>query len=55
MYILFIDEEITLIFSLKRVEISYKGDIPNPPVPLLPDNTTFTLNEKFHNFLLAKS
>lgn len=37
-----------------RVEVVYKGDIPLPSVPLLPENATFALNNNFRMWLLAK-
>ena len=37
-----------------RVEVGHKPDIPHPPLPLLPENNLFTLNEDFRKFLLTK-
>lgn len=38
-----------------KVEIGHKGDIPAPPLPLLPEKNIFNLNEAFRRWLLTKS
>ena len=38
-----------------RVEIAHKGDIPHPPLPLLPEKNLFHLDESFRRLLLTKS
>ena len=37
-----------------RIEIGHKGDIPAPPLPLLPENNIFNLDDNFRRILLTK-
>ena len=38
-----------------RMELGHKGDIPSPPLPLLPEANLFNLDETFRRNLLTKS
>jgi hypothetical protein len=36
------------------LEIVYKGEVPYPALPVLPENPVFKMERSFRNFLLAK-